>query len=106
MTEHTPGPWAVFSPGDEAWPGIEATDLSVSIAVFEDQESGDAGIQGRTREEAIANARLIAAAPDLLRALKALHACHRAFSGNDNWTTLDDEARIEAEAAIRLACDD
>jgi len=37
---------------------------------------------------------------ELLAALKALHACHRAFSSSENWTLLDDEARLEAEKAI------
>lgn len=46
---------------------------------------------------------LIAAAPDLLEALEALHACHRAFSSNDNWTSLDDDARAFAESAIAKA---
>jgi hypothetical protein len=50
-----------------------------------------------------ANARLIAAAPDLLAALKAIHSCHRAFSGADNWTLLDDEVRDIAERAIAKA---
>ena len=43
------------------------------------------------------------AAPDLLAALRDLHACHRAFSGADNWTALDDDARAAAEAAIAKA---
>lgn len=74
MAQHTPGPWTVFSPGDEAWPGIEAPEVGTSIAVFENKESEYAGIQGRNREEALANARLIAAAPDMLAALEALTA--------------------------------
>jgi hypothetical protein len=32
--------------------------------------------------------------------LGAMHACHRAFSGNENWTALDDEARAEAERLL------
>ena len=42
-------------------------------------------------------------APEMLDALKTLHACHRAFSGSDDWTTLDDEARAEVEAIIAKA---
>ena len=58
------------------------------------------GIDAETLER---EAHLVAAAPDLLAALEALHACHRAFSGNDNWTMLDDEARLLAENAITKA---
>ncbi len=43
------------------------------------------------------------AAPELLELLKALHSCHRAFSSNDNWTVLDDEAREAAENVIDKA---
>ena len=35
--------------------------------------------------------------------LRQLHAMHRAFSNNDNWTSLDDEARSLAETAIAQA---
>lgn len=67
MSEHTPGPWEVFL-DDDFYPGIEAKDRRYSIIVFGD-EGGDCGVQGKTHEEALANARLIAAAPDLLEAL-------------------------------------
>jgi hypothetical protein len=50
-----------------------------------------------------ANARLIAAAPQLLNALKELHAHHRGFSSTEEWTIQDDEARELAEEAINLA---
>ena len=36
----------------------------------------------------------------LYKALRDLHACHRAFSSNDNWTSTDDEARVYAETAL------
>jgi hypothetical protein len=49
------------------------------------------------------DAALTAAAPELLKALEALHSCHRAFSSNDNWTSLDDDARAFAESAIAKA---
>ena len=54
-------------------------------------------------EEAEANAHLISSAPEMLEALRQLHAMHRAFSGNENWTTLDNEARALAEEAIAHA---
>lgn len=64
MTEHTPGPWHV---GPHAGRGIwidNAVD-ALSIA-FIDSEFR------HSREEAMANARLIAAGPDLLAALEAI----------------------------------
>jgi hypothetical protein len=37
---------------------------------------------------------------NLLGALNAMHMCHRAFSSNDNWTMMDDEAREFAEKTM------
>ncbi len=65
MSKHTPGPWAM--PDSEqgriskvgvngGWDGMIAT--------------ADCGDYARSRSEGFANARLIAAAPDLLEALK------------------------------------
>lgn len=67
----TPGPWRVAVP-DARYPGIDSDVANTSIVVFGDAGESDQGIQGRTQEEATANAHLIAAAPDLLAALKAL----------------------------------
>jgi len=72
MSGHTPGPWKVFEfanyQGDPdlvgAWIGTD--DLLVAEA------RGAAVIGGFRHEEHTANACLIAAAPDLLEALKAL----------------------------------
>jgi len=71
MSKHTPGPWNVFAPGGHECPGIESAD-DCSIVVFgEKLTSGElCGVQGRTVEEAAANARLIAAAPDFYDAAK------------------------------------
>ena len=85
--QHTPGPWLLDFGREDA-----AVHAGVTIASISD--------------DAVAwqaNAHLIAAAPDLLAALRDLHACHRAFSGADNWTALDDDARAAAEAAIAKA---
>ena len=71
MSKHTPGPWYIYEDGDS--PGIEAS--ACSIVVF-GLEEDDGGVGGRTTEEAKANARLIAAAPDLLEALQHLMVAH------------------------------
>ena len=47
--------------------------------------------------------RLKAVNAELVKALAALHACHRAFSSTENWTVLDDEAREAAETALEKA---
>jgi hypothetical protein len=95
-TEHTPGPWT-----------LEISDVPQTNKPF----CGICGADGagivyatlRAPGELIANARLIAAAPDLLAALQALHACHRGFSSSPDWGALDDEARAAAESAIAKA---
>lgn len=50
--------------------GIEAGAVPFSVVVWGHEGDVDAGVQGRTRDEMLANARLIAAAPDLLEALR------------------------------------
>lgn len=76
--KHTPGPWSYFK-GNFAHlehPGIEALDDTFSVVIlgYKDRTEDDGGVRGRTAEEAEANARLIAAAPDLLAALKEILA--------------------------------
>lgn len=64
--QHTPGPWII---GDEnnshAQVCIGATDMTADMS----RESSYTGQMVMSREEMLANARLIAAAPDLLEAL-------------------------------------
>jgi hypothetical protein len=68
-SKHTPGPWTVFVNSYSNRPGIEADAFSVVIYGYKDD---DAGVQGKSKEEELANAYLIAAAPDMLEALKNL----------------------------------
>lgn len=53
--EHTKEPWSVYS-RDTFYPGIETAEFSVVIWGYEGDE---AGVQGHTAEEALANARRI-----------------------------------------------
>lgn len=46
---------------------------------------------------------ILALFPRLVTVLAALHSCHRAFSSSENWTSLDDDARREAEIVLELA---
>ncbi len=63
------GPWEVCGLFAD-YPGIEGT--KTSIIIFGYSEEKDIGVKGETKEQAIANARLIAAAPSLYEALKDL----------------------------------
>ncbi len=74
--KHTPGPWIVYNDKYTgltagAFPGIESRgDNPCTIVLFGDVGEDDLGVHGHTPEEAIANALLIAACPDLLAACK------------------------------------
>lgn len=83
---HTPGPW-----------------FAHNIGLGPNGEGHFTYPLGTDPDKAAANARLIAAAPDMLAALKAIHAAHRAFSASEDWGVYDDEARAAAEAAIAKA---
>lgn len=63
-TKHTPGPWVIYDAG--IWPGIDGQTGTVIIFGIDGEE---AGVKGDGRDDAMANARLIAAAPELLAAL-------------------------------------
>lgn len=91
MNKHTPGPWAVFCDEDGPIgerPGIDScTEPRRTIIVYSDTNHfADSGICGETYEERIANARLIAAAPDLLDALIKLE--------EETWAPIPDEERF------------
>jgi hypothetical protein len=65
MNTHTPGPWAQaqYSPADV----VAGEKIMVASARY--------GLNDVSREQAIANARLIAAAPELLAAVRGLLIC-------------------------------
>ena len=67
-SKHTPGPWEVFDDVEGCeFPGIDNAGESIVLcgSIFD-----DGGIRGDTKEERLANARLIAAAPDMLEAIE------------------------------------
>lgn len=75
MSKHTPGPWIVRAI-DGSIGSIDAADGIQMVA-----QAMEIGHQDRTTgsPERIANARLIAAAPELLAALKAMFNEHGEF---------------------------
>jgi hypothetical protein len=101
-SKHTPGPWSVYVHDDHTeCPGIESD--VVSIVVFDQELAGgnQAGVQGRTVAECRANARLIAAAPDLLAALVA---CLEIMRQSEPWDRAKAADHYEiARAAIARA---
>lgn len=80
--KHTPGPWT-FDGDNPANQGFDVA-LSDGGAIATAYYCED----GEGRDEAEANARLIAAAPELLAALKELAAC--LMDGNETWDAPDD----------------
>jgi len=102
MTKHTPGPWKIIR-------------LDNEVYINPDRESGEYALIARIngthrRDSQEANARLIAAAPELLEALKECHT--RIFNDNAGLDELRDPevtkvlnslALEAAERAIRKA---
>lgn len=98
--KYTTGPWLLSTiDGEDALMvgGGDGSDVVADIRT----EPAHFFLHGEVEVEA--NAHLIASAPELYEALSQLHAMHRAFSGNDNWTALDDEVRALAEEALAHA---
>ncbi len=65
-TKYTPGPWRAAT--DHPYTTDAGTDC-VSVFALSDAEKRPARVHGDTEEQAIANARLIAVAPELLESL-------------------------------------
>jgi len=96
---HTPGPWSVIidDTGDQftGWPSVVSSpDLDATIihrSGFKQEFWGDL-----SQRESIANARLIAAAPDLL---ESLTVCVEALKDSGNYPlTLADAIEVIAKA--------
>lgn len=90
---HTPSPWRVVGRGN----GVAAPETEDALAL-------NVRIIGGNTRVNMANARLIAAAPELLEALQAIiGACDRC--GKDDDKSLVDEFTEEMEQAARSAID-
>lgn len=73
-TQHTPGPWRIWRHMDPAEPRKIIGLSDDGICTLDEYNTNDA-----------ANARLIAAAPELLQALQACEDYLVARFGDDNW---------------------
>lgn len=80
MSKHTPGPWTAFDNDDDGIRVIGVTSRKSDVAHC--RRGNEYPLDSRRRhEEDFANARLMAAAPDLLAALKAVVAFTGAHGG-------------------------
>lgn len=92
MSKHTPGPWKFYDDSNNGKTNrIEIVAIGKTVA----------RIYHSVPEEDLPNARLIAAAPDLLDALKLM--VEQFTKGSGHSTLKDSEARIKAHAAIAKA---
>lgn len=93
MTEHTPGPWAVSSHHGRLT--VATHDGSMIIA----------DCRVASDDEFQANARLIAAAPEMLAALRyAVDVIEEAAGGRESQLSSDEQAALaQARAAIAKA---
>jgi hypothetical protein len=107
---HTPGPWTQIDYGDGE-PVIEAASGLIAIAIVNDYSDTAADWSPDVTQ---ANARLIAAAPDLLAALEAILPQYMAFTnqgasnihhqGDRKQYLSEHDARLGAGyAAVKLA---
>ena len=91
---HTPGPWHLHN-AEYGKYGIEPNQWGRLIHVEDETNEADS------------NARLIAAAPELLKALEHVVSTYRTFRGvpesEQMWTSTDDAALEEGFAAIAKA---
>ena len=115
MNKHTPGPWRITNNGD----AIVSDDGGTLIvetgqAYWQNLEAASAGagheIAKRHLPEVQANASLIAAAPELLEALKGCHAMltecakqHRLDGSGEGHGSMADKHAAIARAAIAKA---
>jgi hypothetical protein len=104
MKEHTPGPWVLNTEwlGDDLPNHIPVSSkkgqhLALAQVVWSMEDDTNSGVNSPTCE---ANARLIAAAPELLEALKTL--LEREWQDDDGDESLT-KARQQAQAAIAKA---
>ena len=81
-TQHTPGPWKLAE-NPIGWQPLISAEVADSIGPI--WHVGIANARGRSHEEAKANARLIAAAPLMLSALRtALQAMGDTYDARDS----------------------
>lgn len=93
MNQHSPGPWRIYEREPDFAAEIESTSkIDVARVYWQSQEEGEVHLS--TDPEARDNARLIAAAPQLLSALRYIEEfCDQPMS-REQMQTLGKRARI------------
>lgn len=86
MNKHTPGPWMFRTDAGTGECGINADGTGIFAETYSDiRRAGEFA-----RNEALQNARLIAAAPEMLEALKAEDEADAAFDEAEEYTSRAD----------------
>ena len=98
MSKHTPGPWVVVGSRTKYVEARLVGSLMQEVAAC-GPTLADEGY-GQQQE---ANARLIAAAPDLLEALRGMFAMWRSVCGAQGWEPEHLAEAVRAQAAIAKA---
>ena len=95
MSKHTPAPWTLGK--GKVRVRTEKNNDGISELIAECYTTGNA-ILYPPLEEREANARLIASAPELLEALKALVACIDETRGMNAWNALEQANKAISKA--------
>ncbi|MCM3565942.1 hypothetical protein [Hydrogenophaga intermedia] len=90
-SKHTPGPWAVDIDGIVVGPPVLPAVFGDPIPIGSAWVTGAYYAEDQT-EESRANARLMAAAPELLDALREAMQAVEAFHGPDHWDVYRDHS--------------
>lgn len=102
MNKHTPGPWVIIPGGDEWSSGRIATIEPKPETMVETNYWTVAEVNYR-RDEHLSNAKLIAAAPDLLIALKLALDALAHCAADKGYQNLQNNAAHAAHRAIAKA---
>lgn len=105
MIKHTPGPWeAVFATADGTPAGTGAFVSKDGGSIARVHAYGMCGTDEQMREDAMANARVLAAAPDLLAVVEDLFALEELYESGGEATNEQALAwRSKAMAAMKKA---
>lgn len=101
QVQHTPGPWeygGIYNDrGGDSWYSV----IHSPAKTGQHHTPRAAEALGISKDEALANARLIAAAPDMLEALGVLLEASRGLIGSDHEWIVSDAVGVATEAITK-----